>query len=254
MATLVEIQRAFKAAVTGESRAWDPEALRLRDQPPVAFADRVRIYHYAYAARLSESLQEDYSGVLAWLGKKAFDARVRPFLNAKPIRDGIIAEVSGGFPDHLRDLPQAGDPPFLPELARFEWECVQSAATDDRTPPGTRSLAELGQADAGQVRLSVAPSLRLFTSPWPVDRLLEKGPTPAPQTVFLAITECAEGARWLRLRRRQFAILRTIAGGASLLDVLTAMEKARVSPAQTQAWFQTWSARGIIRGFTSRLC
>ncbi len=252
MATLIEVQRAFKAAIGGPERAWQPEELHLRDQPPVPFVERVGIYHYAYASRLGKSLQEDYSGVRSWWGEAVFTDRVRPFLASKPIRDAIIAEVSAGFPDYLRENPAAEDPPFLPELARFEWECVQSAAMEDRTPAEVRSLAELGQADPTQIQLSVAPSLRLFTSPWPVDRLLEKTARPKAAETFLAISQCAEGAHWLRLGRRQFAILQRIAGGASLAKVLAAMGRAQVSPPQIQTWFQTWSARGIIRGFISK--
>lgn len=252
MATLAEIQRAFKNAVVGERRAWTPAELRLRDQPPVPFVDRVRIYQYAYAARIADSLAEDFTGVVAWLGLKAFQARVRPFLRAYPSREGMIAPISADFPAYLREHPSLGDPGFLPELARFEWECVQASAIDDGNSADTRSLGELGSADPAAIRLSVAPSFRLFTSDWPVDRYLEKVTKPTPKKVYLAITQCEQGAHWLRLRRRQFQILATIASGASLLEVLNAMGQARVSPAQTQAWFQAWSARGIIRGFTSR--
>lgn len=246
---LIEIQRQFSQVLADKERTWSPSELGIRDQPPVAFQKRVGIYHYAYASRIGDSLKQDFEYVLKWLGDESFDSLVRPYLLEYPSQYQTLAEVSRHFPDFLQSLIQPGDPKFLPDLARLEWACICALVTDEKAAPSILPLTSLPEQDLEKTFLELSPSLELFFSEWPVDRLFKKQPSIVfRQTIRLAVYRGHHGLCMDRLRSRQWELLQLVASKASVATVLRWLESERVKPEQLQKWFATWATRGLLQG------
>jgi hypothetical protein len=250
---LIEIQRRFSQLISEKARPWTPEESGIRDVPPVPFERRIRIYHYGFAARIGESLKEDFPVLHKWLGDESFDSLVRPYLEEYPSCYQVLAEVSQHFPDFLQGILQPGDPKFLPDLARVEWALCCAATTDETGPLDLLPLSVLPDYPADQIQLVLNPSLDLFFSEWPVDKLLQKQPSIVfRQTVRLAIYRSHEGVRIDRLRARQWELLQLIRSGASVESVLRWLGSEGTQPASLQKWFATWTERRLLLGVRLR--
>ncbi len=250
MTTLREIQHAFKTAMAEPARDWQATELGLREQPPLTTQTRVGIYHYAYLARVGESLQEDFAPLLQWVDENGWDEIVRAYLNTFPSHYRTLAEVSRHFPEFLDSIIQPGDPKFLPDLARLEWAKIEAQVTLTTPSKKVLPLTALAGQNLSQVELVLNPSLQLFTSEWPVDKLRRRGDTVAfRELVRLAIYRDTEQVRTERLRARQWELLARMEAGESLEQLLLWMTERRITPLQTQNWFTQWSTKGIIQGY-----
>jgi hypothetical protein len=250
MTTLREIQHAFKKAMVEPKRAWEAAELGITEQAPASTQERVGIYHYAYLARISESLQEDFAPLLQWIDEAGFEEIARAYLEVFPSTYRTLAEVSRHFPEFLDSIIQPGDPKFLPDLARLEWAKICAGVSCTRTAHDVLPLTCLAGQDFSVVKLVLNPSLQLFTSEWPVDKLKRQQDTVAfRELVRVAIYRAPDGIQTDRLRSRQWELLARIEAGESLQDLLLWMTEKRITPTQTQTWFTRWSTQGIIQGF-----
>lgn len=249
MQTLTQIQHAFKNALIQDDGPWDTKAIGVVDQPPVPLEKRIRIYHYAYSARIAESLKEDFALLLNWIEEESFDTLVRAYLMEYPSTYRTLAEVSRHFPEFLDRILQPGDPKFLPDLARYEWARTVAVSVSNARPDAVFELTRIGEFALDEVVLVLNPTLHLMNSEWPVDRLKTATSVAFRECVRLAIYRGGEGVSCDRLRQRQWEMLARIEAGEPLSSLLEWMRERRISAAQTQRWFTTWAARRLIQGF-----
>jgi hypothetical protein len=250
MTTLRDIQQSFKAAMAESARDWKAAELGIQERPPLSTKTRVEIYHYAYLARIAESIQEDYEPLMQWIDEAGWNEIVRAYLQVYPSTYRTLAEVSRHFPEFLDSILQPGDPKFLPDLARLEWAKTCSRVTHTTADANVLPLAGLADQNLSQVELCLNPSLHLLTSEWPVDKLRRRGDTVAfRELVRLAIYRGPSGLIVERLRSRQWELLARMEAGETLEQILVWMSDRRITAVQTQNWFARWSARGIIQGF-----
>ncbi len=249
-ATLNQLQRAFSRCVAGPAQDWKGDEAGVRQQPTLSTARRIGIYHYAYSARIGDSLVEDFSGVASWLGEASLRQCVRPYLELYPSLYHSLAEVSRHFPEFLRKHPPSGAPEFIAELAEWEWHQILTVNTDARPLPETRPNESLESQNFSQVRLALNPSLTLFESRWPVDTLMEKMSLPvAPRLTRLAAWCTEDDYHELRIQSTEWNLLLLLNKHTNVSDFLAQAQGLSISTDRFSRLFTLWSNRRWIQGW-----
>lgn len=174
--------------------------------PPPDIEDRrLRVYRELFLGSIEGLLASSFPVIHRTLGDEGWRQLVRAFYTGHRCTTPLFAGVAGEFVAWLaaRDPAEAsGDPPWLAELAHYEWVEVdlqlQDVAAD--VPPG-------------QVRLSSLA--RPLAYCWPVHRI---GPAwrpdapPAAPTLLLARRDDAGDVRFSELSPLVFRLLQLLDG------------------------------------------
>jgi hypothetical protein len=156
MPSLPELQRRFADALSGDSSSRVP-----------GFG----VYRHAIDANYRRALGATYPVVRALVGTPFFDAAVDAFVAAHPPTSGDLDVYGDAFAAFLARYEPASTLPYLPDVARLEWALDESAraADVDSDPRALIAAISVVEDDAvGQMRLTLHPSCRLVTSPFPI--------------------------------------------------------------------------------------
>ncbi|SLN51030.1 hypothetical protein ROJ8625_02540 [Roseivivax jejudonensis] len=152
---------------------------------------RYAVYRNNVAVSLRDALAAGFPAVAARLGPALFSDVALDYLRASPPDTPVLQHWGTGFPDYLAAHPHLADRPDLPDLARLDLLIRQSYHAADHEAADPAPLATMDEATLMTVRLRLAPSLRLLSSPWPVLSLrrvvLDGGPEPsmAPEEIVV---------------------------------------------------------------------
>ncbi len=249
--TLSQLQHTFKRALCAPQIQSDVADLNIQAHFPPSVQDRFSIYREDYIHRILEWLQNDFKRSLCWVEESSHEELVRGYLEAYPSTYHCLAEIGRHFPEFLDSILQPGDPKFLPDLARLEWAIVCAKRTSGFIAE-IRPFSQVDQVDPGAISLCLNPSLTLFTSEWPVDKLKRPSGTVAfRECTRLAVYQYFGEVRVDRMRSRQWELLARIETGAKMAEILDWMCENGLRAEQTQNWFKKWVERGILSGFVS---
>ena len=111
---LEELQRRFAAHLRDPSGVPPPDGLEDR---------RLQIYRELFFSNVSGLLAGTFPVLHAILGPERWARLVRDFYRDHQCHTPLFLEIPREFVDYLGDQRpmQAGDPPFLQELAHYEW-------------------------------------------------------------------------------------------------------------------------------------
>lgn len=170
-------QRAFTA------RIRDPGA---QPRPPGAPARRMRVYEELLYNNLDGFLLACFPVCRRILGKRRWAPLVRAFFRDHASHTPYFRRIPEEFLKYLQDeWPRPGDyPPFLPELAHYEWVELELDTSDgDKCLP-----AHDPEGDLLAGRPLVNPVSRVLAYRWPVHRLSPrfKPAEPPLEPTFLA--------------------------------------------------------------------
>jgi hypothetical protein len=157
MASLLEVQRAFAAALR------DPQAT-CAVTPPANLA----IYRNNTASAFRGALEISFPVLRARVGDDYFRQLAARYRQAFPSRSGDLHWVGKSFAAFLADHLRDGDYAWLADLARLEWACEEVAVDRELEPIGLGTLATVALEDLERVQFALQPSLRLIASPYPV--------------------------------------------------------------------------------------
>ncbi len=228
-----------------------------RQPPPDGIEDRrLKIYRDLFFNNIENFLSNSFPVLKRILDPAAWLALVRDFYGRHRSHSPLFLEIPREFLNYLeteRD-EQAGDPPFLRELAHYEWiELALSVAEEQRSP----------DCDPQGDLLAAAPLLSPLAWPlayqYPVHRI---GPdfqprTPPAQPVYLLVyRDAADEVGFVELNAvsaRLFALLQepTRRDGLTLLRQI-ADELAHPQPEQVvqggATILEQWRQLGIVLG------
>jgi len=165
---LEDLQRRFAAHLRDPAAAPAPEGIEER---------RLQVYRELFFDNISSSLAGAFPVLHETLGAEGWARLVRDFYRDCRCHTPLFLEIPREFVDYLGEAreAQAGDPPFLYELAHYEW--VELALAVDE-----HDLAGVA-ADPGGDLLEGVPVLSPLAWPlayrFPVHRL---GPEHQPST------------------------------------------------------------------------
>lgn len=244
---------------------------------------RLEVYANAYYARLLECLRDEYPALSSLLGEETFNAFAFEYLQSHPSRSYTLADLGHAFPEFLEcnrsaatedanegksnDEEESADQSWVDlmiDLARVERtysEVFSGPGIEQTTTLQAEDIAAISPDDAGDIRLKVAPCVRLLKlnsrahelaiatrkGTASTDQLPESVPT------YLVITRLNYVVRTIVVEQEEFQLLQLLINGDTLGDSITqvAEESSLEEPewlVRMAGWFQKWATDRIFEG------
>jgi uncharacterized protein (UPF0276 family) len=158
-------QAAFATALQ------DPDATVPALFAPCDAEARFAVYRNNSAVAEIGALREQFPTVLQLVGDDAFSGLARAFARKNPPQSPILGDYGAEFPDFVADFladRDAGETPYLPDVARLDWACLRSLRAEEAEPCDVTRLAALDPARIGGARARTHPALAVVASNWPL--------------------------------------------------------------------------------------
>jgi hypothetical protein len=279
--TLQELQQRMGAAVmrpltaSGNTRNRRRDAEFVKPNDRLSALERLEIYNRQYWYRVLDSLAEDFPGLAAIVGERAFERLSRAYLAECPSQSFTLRNLGSRLGEWLRrNLQYAGRAPELAlDMARLEWAHIEAFDNGAARVLGPEDLLELGP----DFRAALQPYVRLLHLRYPVDNLRirvnadseEHGtasnavsmnrPRGArhyavrtkAEEVHVAVHRVDSMVYYRRLAREEFRLLEAMERGASVGEAIDAAFAGSALPAEEispllERWFATWAELGWL--------
>ena len=278
--TLLELQRKMAGAMMAPlgrgdtlARQWTPDVEAIiKPNGRLTSMERLEIYARSYWYRILDSLYDDFPGLRAILGVRAFDRLSRAYLAEMPSESYTLRDLGSRLPEWLAAHREfAGRNPELAlDMARLEWAHVVAFDGPAEDLLGPEDLVELNP----EMTLRLQPYITLLALRYPVDDLhlkvseLDEGHGEASNAVlrhrarravrrfamktaevYVAVHRVDESVYFRRLEAGEFRMLDALRRGATVGAAIDAvfgeselpMEELR---ATLETWFRNWSEGG----------
>lgn len=232
-------------------------AAHLRDPaghpPPPGIEDRrMAVYRRLFLNNIANLLGNGFPVIRRILGEDAWMALVRRFYANHRSRSPLFPEIGREFVRFLQEQPHADDPPWLAELAHYEWIELVVRIDDTPAPP---------HDPEGDLLRGVpvpAPWMRALAYAWPVHQLspdhLPAQPPAAP-TLLLVRRDGLGEARFASLSGPAWRLLELLGeasrSGSECLDLLATEAGVAGDPGfldQGAALLRRMRAEGTLLG------
>ena len=159
------LQELFNAALL------DPEL-----PPPDGLLDgtgrgagrRFNVYRNNVAHSLTEALRIGFPVITKLIGQQNMDGLAGKFLRAHPPGNPLMMHYGSGFPAFLADTEQLAHLGYLADVARLELALRRAYHAGDADPVASEVLAEIPPESLLNTTLTLAPTVQLIRSGWPV--------------------------------------------------------------------------------------
>ncbi|MGH1457377.1 MAG: HvfC/BufC family peptide modification chaperone [Paracoccaceae bacterium] len=179
------MQERFRAALL-DPAAPLPEGLIDAQGRPAA--RRYDIYRNNIATSLGEALGAGFPTLAALLGEANFKAVASAYLRAHPPRSPLMMHYGADMPDFIAAVPPLAHMGYLPDVARLDLALRDSYHAADHTPLAPQVLGGLDEPALMGARLTLAPSLRVLASAFPLHAIWQRATGGAGE-----IPEAAQG-------------------------------------------------------------
>jgi hypothetical protein len=277
---LMEFQRRIAGAVMSPINSSISAAANQLVKPNdrLTSTERLNIYHRQYWYRVLDSFFEDFPGLGAVLGERAFQRLANAYLADCPSQSFTLRNLGSRLENWLTEHPEsAGKNLALAlDMVRLEWAHIEAFDNGERKALGPEDLLELGP----ELVLALQPHIQLLELQYPVDNLRiqinlhlkEHGaasnavsqPTPRhlvrrfarlkPQAIHLAVHRVEFTVYYRQIEADEFRLLQAIGQGQPIgaaLDsalAITALEPVELQQ-KIQTWFANWARLGwLCRG------
>jgi hypothetical protein len=254
MTALQDLQRDFIAYLREQPNGFLP---RVSDGRRAAAPALLGIYRHAYAARLEESLGNDFPKLRSLLGAERFGRLVRDYLRACPSRTNSVRWVGDRLAEFLRRSPIWSGEPILADMADFEWALAGAFDAADAAPAGADDFALVPGPAWPSLRFDLHPSARivmLSTDAPSVWLAIDRGdpPRPAPpETGTWLVWRIDLEVKFRRLETDEAGALARLESGADFAILCEALaEAAGPDKAAYRAaeLLRGWIDSGLIAG------
>ena len=176
-------QDMFRAALLDAAQPVPEGLLDGHDHPA---GRRYNVYRNNVAVSLTEALCDGFPVITKLLGQQNMDGLAGLYLRAHPPSSPLMMFYGEQFPDFIVGLPQLSHLGYLPDVARLELAMRQSYHAADSAPIDPAQLGSLSPDALMAARFTLAPSLHLIRSQWPLHAIwrfnTEEG-APQPQAM-----------------------------------------------------------------------
>ena len=281
--SLLALQKQMAAALMRPLTAGD----HIDPQAPVDYIkpndrltslERLEIYSRSYWYRLLDSLYEDFPGLRAVLGQRAFERLAKAYLTDRPSASWTMRNLGSRLEEWLRRNPTfAGDRLDLAlDMIRLEWAHIEAFDEKEETVLGPEDLLELGPG----LRTGLQPYIRLIELGYPVDDLRVKVNAASEEHgtasnavlkrkagglvrrihrmpaehIFLAVHRHDFVVYYRRLDAEEFRLLAALGKGEPVGKAAEAVLEDSPAPVEelrrrVETWFAAWAEMGwLCRG------
>jgi hypothetical protein len=237
--------------------------------------ERLEIYSRSYWFRVLESLHDDFPGLRAVLGKRAFDRLSRAYLADCPSQSFTLRNLGSRLEGWLRRNPRyAGSKQELAlEMVRLEWAHIEAFDSAAEKVLGPEDLLELGP----NFRAGLQPYIRLLALDYPVDglriqvnhateghgaasnavlkqkhrNLVQSVTRLKPERIYLAVHRVDFGVYYRRLAAEEYGLLNALREGQPFgRAIRTCFNGSPVAsgeqPSMLEQWFAAWAELGWL--------
>ncbi len=272
MSSLLEFQRRIAGVVMSpfdaSISATAKELVKPNDR--LTATQRLAIYHRQYWYRILDSFAEDFPGLCAVLGERAFQRLSHAYLTDCPSQSFTLRNLGSRLEGWLGEHPEFAGPklPLALDMIRLEWAHIEAFDNAERKPLGPEDLIELGP----ELSIALQPHVTLLELQYPVDELrvgLSRGSeehgrasnavrAPSghhmvrryarlkPRRIFVAVHRVEFTVFYRRLEADEFRLLRAIGQGRAIAEALEAVND--LDPQRVQTWFANWAQLGWLCG------
>lgn len=185
-------QTEFRAALLDPLMPVPPGLL---DPAGRAAGKRFDVYRNNVVVSLSNALSDAFPVIRKLLGDNNFHILAGQFVRCHPPASPLITQYGADLPGYLAAFEPVQHLGYLPDVARLELALRESYHAADSAPVDAAALQALPPERLLDVRLSLAPALRLVRSDWPIVSIwrfnTEDGPKPAMRAETALITRPA---------------------------------------------------------------
>lgn len=149
----------------------DPEAPRpdgLSDGSGRKAGRRFDVYRNNVVVSLTEALRTAFPVLEKLLGAQNFTILARAFVRQHPPQSPVMMFYGAEMPAFLGTFEPTRATGYLPDIARLELAMRESYHAANSVAVEATSLAALPPDELANARLTLAPSLRLIRSNWPI--------------------------------------------------------------------------------------
>ncbi|SHH57094.1 DNA-binding domain-containing protein [Cognatishimia maritima] len=158
-------QTEFRAAMLNVDIAVPAGLVDTHDRPA---GSRFDVYRNNVAVSLTEALETGFPVIAKLLGEANFKAIAGVFLRQSPPEAPVMMHYGAAFPQFLREFQPLQHLGYLGDVAEIELALRRSYhAADSQGVPGD-ALAQIAPEALAGARLSLAPSLEVVRSHWPI--------------------------------------------------------------------------------------
>ncbi|MBK9146103.1 MAG: putative DNA-binding domain-containing protein [Candidatus Melainabacteria bacterium] len=229
-------------------------------------SQRLSIYNQQYWYRLTDSLEEDFSGLRFVLGGRRFKELLQAYLTEHGSRSYMLRDLGAKLADFVESNPELVKPYYdlARDMARFEW--AQMIAYDEEALE-TLDPTGIDAESIGALRVRLQPYMTLLSLGYPLDDFsiaLNKqktrqrqesglvrneteedeppGEPPAPEKIYLAVHRHNNKIYYKRLEQEEFQVLSALVRGQALSLALAEAESESI----VQGWFASWMRLGWL--------
>ncbi|GAB3090310.1 HvfC family RiPP maturation protein [Lysobacter terrae] len=230
----------------------DPDA---HAPPPGIEARRLRVYRELFFNNIQSLLANGFPVIRETLGETEWKALVQAFYTGYRSTTPLFPQIAGEFVAYIEGRADDADlPPWLPELAHYEW-VEQALFTSDAQMPAHDSESDLLEGVPVLSPLALPLAYR-----WPV---MEIGPShvpdapPAEITTLLVYRDAQHQVHFARIAPLAYALLTSVQNmqrtGREHLTALAAQAgiPADEMTAHGLALLQQLQAQGVVLGIAS---
>ncbi len=277
---LLELQRKMAKALMQplarddkQSRKTDVSYIKPNDR--LRSIDRLEIYSRSYWYRIIDSMFEDFPGLLAVLGMRAFNRLVRAYLADCPSRSYTLRDLGSQLYAWMKKHPKFAGPKqaVALDMVRLEWAHIEAWDAATLTTLGPEHLIELGP----ELPMSLQPHVRLIELSYPVDgiriranetmedhevasnapsklkrrRILAAVGRLRKQKVFIAVHRLDFSIYYRHLEPEEHRLLCAIRDSKTIGEAMTAFYKSSPMPLEElepriEGWFKIWAELGWL--------
>ena len=255
--------------------ALEADAGFIKPNDRLASVERLEIYSRSYWFRVLDSLYDDFPGLRAVLGRRAFHRLSRAYLADCPSRSFTLRNLGSRLEEWLQRNPQySGNRHRLSlDMVRLEWAHIEAFDNAAEKVLGPEDLLELGPG----FRAGLQPYVRLITLQYPVDdlrihvnrasddreaasnavlkqkhrNLTSRVSRVKPERIFLAVHRLNFTVYYRRIDAEEYRLLSAFRDGQPIgRAIRDAFEN---SPASTdeersllEKWFAAWAELGWL--------
>lgn len=272
MTGLEEFQRRIAGAVMSPFHAAIGATAKdlVKPNDRLTATERLAIYHRQYWYRILDSFNEDFPGLCAVLGDRAFQRLANAYLTDCPSQSFTLRNLGSRLESWLSEHPEFAEErlALALDMIRLEWAHIEAFDNAERKALGPEDLLELGP----QLEIGLQRHIGLLELQYPVDELRIKisrhseeharasnaVTAPArrhiirryarlkPQQIFLAVHRVEFTVYYRRLEADEFRLLRAVHQGRPIGAALDMA--ADLDPQKVQTWFANWAQLGWLCG------